>query len=99
LMIERYVRRETLLQPEESRMPRVYVEPLEMETEPTEAAGRVETPRAPAAWRARNFSEVEVSLSIDEAICEAGRCLRCDLEYTRPKQVEPETKVTTTTGT
>jgi len=103
LMIERYVRGETLIQPEEARMPKVYVEPAPAPAE--QAAGnRVETPRAPAAWRARNFSEVEVSLSIEEAICEAGRCLRCDLEYTRPKEseqkfeVEQKTRISTTTG-
>ncbi len=99
MMIDRYVRGEELVQPEEPRLPRVYVEPLEMDAEETEPHGRIETPRAPAAWRTRNFSEVEVSLSIEEAICEAGRCLRCDLDYTRPKETpETEPKVTTTTG-
>ena len=98
VMIDRFVRGEELVQPEEPRLPRVYVKPLEIE-EGVEPAGRVETPRAPAAWRTRNFSEVEVSLSIDEATCEAGRCLRCDLEYTQPEETpELETKVITTTG-
>jgi len=49
---------------------------------------RVETPRAPAEWRRRNFAEVEVSLSIDEAYREARRCLRCDLEFTAPKEAD-----------
>ncbi len=39
-------------------------------------------------WRKRNFAEVEVTLSPDEASCEAGRCLRCDLEFTQPGEHE-----------
>ena len=48
--------------------------------------------RAPAEWRKRNFAEVEVSLAPEEATREALRCLRCDLEFTAPKQedLEPE---------
>ncbi|UCG61632.1 MAG: FAD-dependent oxidoreductase [Candidatus Zixiibacteriota bacterium] len=102
MMIERYVRNETLECPEEPRIPRVYIEPRTSEVDGAETPGRVETPWAPAAWRARNFSEVEVSLSADEAICEAGRCLRCDLEFTQPKEAEqetePETEKITTVG-
>ena len=48
----------------------------------------MELQRAPAEWRKRNFSEVEVSFSIEEASCEAKRCLRCDLEFTKPKEEE-----------
>ncbi|UCD64427.1 MAG: FAD-dependent oxidoreductase, partial [Candidatus Zixiibacteriota bacterium] len=92
LMIDRFIRREELKQPEEPKLPRVYVEPMAAEEEEGPPAGRVETPRAPAAWRARNFSEVEVSLSVDEAMCEARRCLRCDLEYTRPKDADDRTE-------
>jgi len=46
---------------------------------------RVETPRASVEWRKRNFAEVEVSLSVAEACRESHRCLRCDLEFTKPK--------------
>ena len=67
-------------------LPEVYVEQVKTDEEIAEA--RVETPRAPAEWRTRNFAEVEVSLSIEEAACEARRCLRCDLEYTQPKEEE-----------
>ena len=52
-------------------------------------------PRAPADWRRRNFVEVEVSLTAEEALREAGRCMRCDLEFTTPKEEEtkePETR-------
>jgi hypothetical protein len=52
------------------------------------AAARAETPRAPAEWRRRNFAEVEVTFSPEEATREACRCLRCDLEFTQPAQPE-----------
>ncbi|UCE25524.1 MAG: FAD-dependent oxidoreductase [Candidatus Zixiibacteriota bacterium] len=99
MMIDRYIRGEKMEHAPESRIPRVYIEPVETVGDQTQPGGRVETPHAPAAWRARNFSEVEVSLSVEEALCEAGRCLRCDLEYTRPTEKETLTEVTTTTGT
>ena len=57
------------------RLPSVYVEPIAGEE--GSDAGRVETPRAPAEWRKRNFAEVEVTLSPHEAHREALRCLRC----------------------
>jgi NADH-quinone oxidoreductase subunit F len=92
VMIDRFVRNEELMQPAEPCLPRVYVEPVQTDEEGTQQGERVETPRAPAEWRKRNFAEVEVSLSIDEATHEACRCLRCDLEFTKPKEVETETE-------
>jgi len=84
-MIARYLRHEPLIQPAQRRLPRVYIEPLRPDDSTEAPAGtRTETPRAPAEWRKRNFSEVEVSLSMAEAIRESCRCLRCDLEFTRP---------------
>ena len=92
-MIDRYIRNEQLDGPSETCIPRIYVEPSIAEEEIT-SGKRIETQRAPAEWRKRNFAEVEVSLSIDEATCEAKRCLRCDLEFTQPK-VEIDEHVTT----
>ena len=88
LMIERFLKKEPLIQPITSRLPQVYVEPA-TEDAASESA-RAETPRAPAEWRKRNFAEVEVTLSPDEAGREALRCLRCDLEFTARKVEEPE---------
>jgi len=92
LMIERYLRNEELAQPAEPRLPRVYIEPVQTDEEGPQQDERAETPRAPAEWRKRNFTEVEVSLSVEEATREACRCLRCDLEFTKPKEVETETE-------
>ena len=92
VMIRRYLRAEPLVQPASPRLPKVYLEPAPAEKESEKALLRMETPRAPAEWRKRNFAEVEVSLSIDEAKHEAKRCLRCDLEFTTraAKQAEQE---------
>ncbi|MFH1999284.1 MAG: FAD-dependent oxidoreductase, partial [Planctomycetota bacterium] len=84
VMIERYLKGEKLAQPSEARLPKVYVEPAKkkIDEETGDLVSRCETPRAPADWRKRNFAEVEVSFSVDEAAREACRCLRCDLEFT-----------------
>jgi len=93
VIIERFIKNEPLLQPASARLPRVYVEPAGDDT--ALGGDRAETPRAPAEWRKRNFSEVEVTLSQAEAKRESLRCLRCDLEFTRG---EEETKTQTKTG-
>lgn len=88
VMIDHYIKGENLDQPAKLELPRVYIEPVEVEDEDTSQVGRVETPRASVDWRKRNFAEVEVSLSVEEAMCEAKRCLRCDLEFTQPQEIE-----------
>ena len=88
VMIDRYVRKEPLVQqPAEPLLPRVSSDLVALDRE-TVSSERAETPRAPAEWRKRNFAEVEVSFSIREATQEAYRCLRCDLEFTKPKEDE-----------
>ena len=97
VMITRYLLDETLAQPAAaSNIPRVYVEPAEADEELE--LKRVETPRASIEWRKRNFAEVEVALSVDEACRESRRCLRCDLEFTKPKQEEAEPEAAAVIG-
>jgi len=100
VMIDRYIRHEAMVQIGRPSLPEVYVEPVKMDEDQGFSPDRVETPRAPAEWRKRNFSEVEVSLSIEEATHEACRCLRCDLEFTKPREKEssPETKTVAVGG-
>jgi NADH-quinone oxidoreductase subunit F len=86
LMIERFLRHEPLRQPVKPSIPSVYVPPVKMDPEEVDDVRRADTPRAPADWRRRNFAEVEVSFSALEATREACRCLRCDLEFTRPRE-------------
>ena len=87
VMISRWLRHESLVQPGQARLPQVFVPPV-----PAPEAGvveRAEMPRAPAEWRRRNFAEVEVTFSVEEAGREACRCLRCDLEFTQPEISQP----------
>ena len=79
-MIDLQIRGEALVKPPKSIKPLPYLDPLEID-ESVSRDERVETPRASVDWRKRNFAEVEVGLSMQEARCEAGRCLRCDLEF------------------
>jgi NADH-quinone oxidoreductase subunit F len=87
-MIELFLRGLPLDMPSRRSVPSIYVEPPPGSQAKEAGAARVETPRASVAWRRRNFAEVEVTLSPDEARREAGRCLRCDLEFTRPVERE-----------
>ena len=74
-------------------LPDVYVEPLEIDEEELEQAQRVEPPVIPVASRRRNFDEIELSFSVEDARKEARRCLRCDLEFTQPKETETASPV------
>jgi NADH-quinone oxidoreductase subunit F len=85
-MIDRYIRGEELKEPVEIELPSVYVEPPESDEPIPEE--RVETPRALVEWRRRGFAEVEMALTVEEATREARRCLRCDLDFTMPKEDE-----------
>ena len=88
MMIDRYIRGEQLKQPPQVHLPDIYIPPVTFETEDASKTVRADTPRASAEWRKRNFAEVEVSLSVEEATREACRCLRCDLEFTAPAEDE-----------
>jgi len=88
LMIGRWLRGEELEQPAVARLPDIYVEPVSLSEEELEEADRVPVPAIPAESRKRSFSEVELSLSVEDATREAKRCLRCDLEFTQPKEDE-----------
>ena len=48
----------------------------------------------PAASRKENFDEVELSFTVEDATKEARRCLRCDLEFTQPKEGETASPAT-----
>jgi len=88
LMIDRWLRGEELEQPAMARLPDIYVEPVLLSEEELEKADRVSVPVIPAESRKRSVSEVELSLSVEDATREARRCLRCDLEFTQPKEGE-----------
>jgi NADH-quinone oxidoreductase subunit F len=86
VMIGRYVRGEELRRPAAVVLPRAYVEPRRLSDEDLRQTSRAEPPTLPITVRVQSFSEVELGLSAEDALREARRCLRCDLEFTRPKR-------------
>jgi NADH-quinone oxidoreductase subunit F len=87
-MIEHYLRGEALAEPHVPRRPKIYLEPVEVSEEERATATRAAIPMAPAGPRASGFVEAEFCLPEADAVREARRCLRCDLEFTRPAAVE-----------
>ncbi|MEO0108599.1 MAG: FAD-dependent oxidoreductase, partial [candidate division WOR-3 bacterium] len=84
VMIDHFLRNEPLAEPKGIRLPDVYVPVPDGEDEFARLP-RAEPPRLPAELTRRSFAEVELSLSVAEATMESRRCLRCDLEFTKPK--------------
>jgi len=86
-VIDRYIRGKELRGHPEIDLPKIFVEPGALNEEAEEAV-RAEPPVLPVASRRKNTAEVEMALSEDDARREARRCLRCDLQFTRPKDAE-----------
>jgi hypothetical protein len=84
-MIDRYVRGKALRVLPKAILPTVYVPPagdlLDEDETPT---ARVKAPETAVIERVRGFAEVELSINEHAAVCEAKRCLRCDLDFTQP---------------
>ncbi len=85
-VIDRYLRGKELREPPQVKLPKFFIEPAAVSDEGFEDAARVEPAALPAKSRRKNFAEVETAFSVEEASREARRCLRCDLEFTRPKE-------------
>lgn len=85
-MIGRYLHDEELKQAPTVRLPQCYVEPFLLSDEELRLSRRADPPTLPISLRIRSFSEVELALSAEDARQEARRCLRCDLEFTQPKE-------------
>jgi len=87
LMIERYLSGRQLKVLGAVNLPGVYVPPYNpdegesLESEPT---GRVHPAHLPVEARSKSFREVELCMDEAHALCEARRCLRCDIEFTQP---------------
>jgi NADH-quinone oxidoreductase subunit F len=84
-IIDHYLQGQKLTEPPTRKLPDVFVEPAVADLE---EAPRVEPPALAAKSRKKNFAEVEMALSAEQAMREARRCLRCDLEFTGRKQDE-----------
>ena len=84
-VIDRYVRGRLLKTVNRIAMPSAYVEPVSVPDEDDlDSAHRVTPPELPLDQRRRCFHEVEMCISESQALSEARRCLRCDLEFTHP---------------
>ena len=67
----------------EVRLPTVYIEPLAVADEGEDRPSRAEPATLGVESRRKNFAEVEMALSAEQARAEARRCLRCDLAFTQ----------------
>ncbi|MGD2109753.1 MAG: NADH-quinone oxidoreductase subunit NuoF [Phycisphaerae bacterium] len=90
VMIARFIRGDDLQQPGVARLPSTYIQPAEVTPEEMADVERVELPMIPLDRRKESFDEVELTLSESDAVREARRCLRCDLEFTMPDEEEDE---------
>ena len=82
-VIDRYLCGEPLVQEPEISLPGTFIEPAEVSEEEIERASRAEPATIPVESRKKNFAEVEMALSAEQAHAEARRCLRCDLAFTQ----------------
>ncbi|MBL7154498.1 MAG: FAD-dependent oxidoreductase, partial [Phycisphaerae bacterium] len=85
-VIDHYLRGEELVEPPKVKLPAVFIEPASLSDEELEDAARAEPATLSAKSRKQSSAEVELALSAEQARQEARRCLRCDLEFTRPQQ-------------
>jgi hypothetical protein len=79
-MIERYLRGESVDREYAFVRPSRYPAAVELTDEEIEKADRPEVRRIPVAERRRKGVEDELGLTEAQAVAEARRCLRCDLE-------------------
>jgi NADH-quinone oxidoreductase subunit F len=72
--IDRYLRGEQLDEPAMPKLPTVFIEPAVVDESVAEPAARVVPPQLPVSERIKNFLEVEMALSEDQARKESRRC-------------------------
>ncbi len=89
-MIDRYLKGEEMTITPVVNLPKIYVEPVSEEQAIPGPAERINPPMLSINERRRCFAEVEMAFSLEEAVFEASRCLRCDLEFTKPDISEEE---------
>jgi NADPH-dependent glutamate synthase beta subunit-like oxidoreductase len=84
-MIDKYIQGEKLERKYEVTRPALRVEAVKLTEEETKSLKRPKVPSMPVDRRLKNFSEVELGFTEADAILEAKRCLRCDLEAKEEK--------------
>jgi NADPH-dependent glutamate synthase beta subunit-like oxidoreductase len=82
--IDRFLRDASLVRDYQPTQARLEVPPVQFVPEDDEEEpARVEISRLPVQDRQGNFHEVEKGITPDQAVAEAKRCLRCDLDSLR----------------
>ena len=84
VMMDRYLSGKLMKTLPKVKLPSVYVEPFMEIDEDTGEVVRLEVPLLPVEKRKGCFAEVELCPSEQQALAEARRCARCDLEFTQP---------------
>ena len=93
-MIDRYLNGEEMKASVVPKLPRVHVEPVESGAQEPFESKRAHPPLLSVESRRSSFAEVEMPLSAEDAVREAGRCLRCDLAFTQPASDDAELSAT-----
>ena len=86
-IIGRYLRGEALERPAAPTLPQFYLEPMPSVDEDAMDLPRIVAPILPVEARRSCMIEVEGVVSEADAVREASRCLRCDLEFTQRQLV------------
>jgi len=98
-VINRYLQGKELVELPKIKLPQVFIEPAVVGEEELEnAVKRAEPAVLASESRKKNFEEVELPLTVEQAKREARRCLRCDLEFTQRGKNE-ENKYAAVEGT
>ncbi len=85
LMVDRYLTGRQMKMIKKVKLPSIYIEPVEVDDDEGETiVERAVEDKVSPAKRRKSFVEVETGLSLQAATDEAKRCLRCDLDFTRP---------------
>jgi len=87
-VIDRYIRGQVLAPEPQITLPHVFLEPAEVGEDERDRAVRTDPATIPVESRRKNFAEVEMALSAEQAHAEARRCLRCDLTFTQRQREE-----------
>jgi len=87
-MIDKYIQGDKLERKYKVTRPALRVQALELTEKEIKGLKRPEMKTTPVAQRIKDFKEVELGYTEADAISEAKRCLRCDLE--REEEAEEE---------
>ncbi|MFC1554971.1 hypothetical protein ACFL7D_10070, partial [candidate division KSB1 bacterium] len=67
----------------EINLPKDYLEPDSKNLKKYARTERAKQPEVEKTERCSSFVEVEQSFILEDALSEAGRCMRCDLEFSK----------------